>query len=63
MNKLRMYSVSFTFRNTIWIGQLSANVLITSSIQTEDIFFYMKIGYVLNKKNPLLIFLTVILVF
>lgn len=65
MNKLTMYSVSLTFRNTTGRGELSPDVLIISSAQAEATLLYMKIGYVLNlkKKNPLLIFLSVILVF
>lgn len=46
-------------------GELSPNVLITSSAQAEAVLLYIKIGYVLNLKklkSPL-IFLSVILVF
>lgn len=50
-NKLRMYSVSLTFRNIICRGELSPDVLITFSAQAEAILLYMKIGYVLNLKN------------
>lgn len=48
MNNLRMYSISLTFRNTICKGELSPDVLITSSAQAEAILLYMNIGYVLN---------------
>lgn len=51
MNKLTMYSVSLTFRNTTARGELSPDVLIISSAQAEATLLYMKIGYVLNLKK------------
>lgn len=46
-----MYPASLTFRSTMCKGELSPNVLITSSAQAEAILLYIKITYVLNFKK------------